>query len=82
MEEGLKEVTPQRLELSKMGSDNGFHRKEGVMLSPEAYTAMQQLKRQGVGKKQVARLLGLHVHFHFLIAFPVCLKALPKSGPR
>lgn len=66
MEQGLKgvlgeEVTPRIEEPSKMGSDHGFHRKEGVMLSPEVFTAIQELKRQGVGKKRVARLLELHV---------------------
>jgi transposase len=44
-----------------MGSDHGFHQKEGVMLSPEVFTAIQELRRQGVGKKRVARLLKLHV---------------------
>lgn len=48
-------------EPSKMEPGNGFHCKEGRMVSPEGFTAIQQLKRQGVKKRKVARLLGLDV---------------------
>mgnify|MGYP000392100408 CR=1 FL=1 len=61
MEKKRKEVTLQQDKLSNMGSDKRFHGKEGIMLSSEGFTAMQELKRQGMGKKGVARLLDLHV---------------------